>query len=135
MLRSDSNQTVLKFSSIIIMHIVLKNNFVVLKPVVTLTKGNETPGVKGWSSSSSWCATYLSSPSSSNTFLSVTMLNSVREDTAMVTALLGLGCRLKASKCLQQPSCSMWSLTFMNVQRCFHWRNDAPSILQANATR
>lgn len=84
------------------LHIVWKIIFVVLKPVVTLAKGNETPGVKGWSSSSSWSATYLSSPSSSNTFLSFTMLNNVREDTAIVTALLGLGCKLKASKCLQQ---------------------------------
>lgn len=43
------------------------------------------------------------------------MLNSVREDTAMVTALLGLGCKSKADNCLQQ----LWTTNnLFYVVRC-----------------
>lgn len=43
------------------------------------------------------------------------MLNSVREDTAMVTALLGLGCKSKADNCLQQ----LWTTNnLLYVVRC-----------------
>lgn len=60
---------------------------------LTLTNGKAGPGAKGSFSCSIWYLRYSSTPSCSNTFCSRSVRNKTREETAMVTAFSGFGCR------------------------------------------
>lgn len=60
---------------------------------LTLTKGKAGPGAKGSFSCSIWYLRYSSTPFCSNTFCSRSVRNKTREETAMVTAFSGFGCR------------------------------------------
>lgn len=65
---------------------------------LTLTKGKAGPGAKGSFSCSIWYLRYSSTPFCSNTFCSRSVRNKTREETAMVTAFSGLGCRKRRDR-------------------------------------
>lgn len=60
---------------------------------LTLTNGKAGPGAKGSFSCSIWYLRYSSTPFCSNTFCSRSVRNKTREETAMVTAFSGFGCK------------------------------------------
>lgn len=65
---------------------------------LTLTNGKAGPGTKGSCSCSIWYLRYSSTPFCSNTFCSRSVRNKTREETAMVTAFSGFGCRKRQER-------------------------------------